>query len=102
MPKNDWDNEVWDNDDLSDDDLDDDENWDDDNGVDEEESAPCPECGKEIFVDAEMCPACGYWLTTAERHAIWSGGSSSAKLLSVGKVLLVVVLIALMSGLLIF
>jgi hypothetical protein len=68
----------------------------------EEEVAPCPQCGAEIFVDAEMCTACGHWLSVAERHALWSGGSQSNSLLSVGKVVLIVVLIALMSGLMLF
>jgi uncharacterized paraquat-inducible protein A len=27
----------------------------------------CPHCGAEIDEDAEQCPVCGMWLTTAER-----------------------------------
>ena len=60
----------------------------------------CPECGAEIDVEAEACPSCGYWLTTAERHTLWDGGSQVKGMMGVGKVALVVILIALMSGLL--
>ncbi len=81
------------------DDWDDDEDWDDEQ---DEASGPCPECQAEIHVDAEVCPACGYWLTTADRHALWDGGSPVKGLMSVGKFVLVVILIALMSGLLLF
>ena len=35
----------------------------------------CPECGAEIDVEAEVCPSCGYWLTTAERHTLWDADS---------------------------
>lgn len=62
----------------------------------EHQFAPCPECGAEMHVEAEMCPDCGYWLSTAERHALWDSGSSS--LLSTGKFFLVVLLVVLFLG----
>jgi len=69
---------------------------------DEEATGLCPECQTEIHVDAEVCPSCGYWLTTADRHALWDGASPVRGLMSVGKVVLVLILIALMSGLVLF
>ncbi len=64
-----------------------------------EATGPCPECGVEIDTEAEMCAACGYWLTTGDRHTLWDGGSSVRGAMSAGKVALVVLLIILMSGL---
>ncbi len=82
-----------------------DEEWDDPYEQDDEDDEAiglCPECRAEIHVDAEVCPSCGYWLTTADRHAMWDGDSPVQGFMSVGKVVLVVILIALMSGLLVF
>jgi len=72
------------------------DNDDEDEEFDEEEFAPCPECGVEMLVEAELCPSCGYWLSTAERHALWSGGAQVGGFKSAGKVVLVLVLIALL------
>ncbi len=63
-----------------DDDRDDtwDEEWhDDDAGLDPGDEfgaslARCPECGADVAEIAECCPACGYWLTDEDRHALWS------------------------------
>ena len=89
---------------MSDDDWDDDEDDEDDEDAEavEEEFAPCPECGAKMLVDAELCPSCGYWLSTAERHALWSGGARVGRSKSVVKVTLVIVLIVLLSGLAFF
>lgn len=65
---------------------------------DVEECGPCPDCGAEIDVEAEMCPECGYWLTTAERHNLWDGRSRSKAALSVGQYVLVIVLAVLFLG----
>jgi len=83
---------------MSDEWAEDDEDWDDEY---EEDGATglCPECRAEIDVEAEMCPACGYWLTTADRHALWDGRSPVRGVMSVGKMVLVVILIVVMSGL---
>jgi len=82
------------------------EGWDDEDEDEFDESddatGRCPECQTEIHMDAEVCPSCGYWLTTADRHAMWDGTSPAKGLMSVGKVVLVVILIALMSGLALF
>lgn len=34
---------------------------------DVDRSIDCPHCGAEIDEDAEQCPSCGMWLTTADR-----------------------------------
>ncbi len=84
-------------------DWDDEEEWDDEyeqgDEEDDEATGLCPECRTEIHVDAEMCPSCGYWLTTADRHKLWDGESPVRGMMSVGKVVLVLILVALMSGL---
>ena len=81
------------------------DDWDDasgEDGEDDDQTGPCPECGTELHVDAEACYACGHWLTAAERHKLWDGGSQVRGAMGVGKVALVLILIALMSGLLFF
>lgn len=48
--------------------------WDDDledHFEEEADTIPCPECGAEIHAEAEACPACGYWITDADRDAAW-------------------------------
>jgi hypothetical protein len=39
----------------------DDEDWPDDG--DEEPTAPCPHCGREVLEDAERCPFCERYLS---------------------------------------
>jgi hypothetical protein len=63
---------------VIDDDLDDehatDEDWyDDDDDVGQDESAPCPECGGTVQSISDNCPQCGYWLSDADRRAMWTG-----------------------------
>ena len=31
-----------------------------------ETTAPCPNCGRQIYDDAEQCPHCGYYITEEE------------------------------------
>ena len=38
-------------------------------------TAPCPECGAEIYDDAEQCPACGQYITTTAQRGAWVGKS---------------------------
>ena len=42
--------------------------WDDDAPS---ETVPCPECGAEVYEDAEQCVSCGEWITTF--HSPWQG-----------------------------
>ncbi|MAG92153.1 MAG: hypothetical protein CMJ48_00160 [Planctomycetaceae bacterium] len=45
--------------------MDDDyENWDDEYDDDDGESyvVPCPNCGTEVYEDAEQCPSCGDYI----------------------------------------
>jgi hypothetical protein len=52
-----------------DDDFDPDEDWYDDDGeVDDAPPVRCPECRADVPAVADRCPACGYWLTDADRH----------------------------------
>ena len=45
----------------------------DDGDLDDDLSltAPCPECGAEIYEDAVRCPKCGSYVT--HRTTLWSG-----------------------------
>lgn len=38
---------------------------------DESEVVPCPECGADVYEDAEQCPACGQYVVHGSR--MWSG-----------------------------
>jgi hypothetical protein len=51
-----------------------DEDWyDDEDGLDdEEETAPCPECGRPVYAVTDKCPACGYWFSATDRRAMHS------------------------------
>lgn len=48
-----------------------DEDWDDDfdgdaEDFDEEPTIPCPDCGREIYEDAQRCPACGRYISAED------------------------------------
>ena len=53
MPSRDWDD---DSDELDDDYPDDDS---------EVELVRCPQCGADVYEDAEQCPECGEWITVS-------------------------------------
>jgi hypothetical protein len=58
-----------------------DDDWDDDEGVEdwdqdnEQETYPCPYCGKEVYEDAERCPRCEKYISgedaTTTRKPWW-------------------------------
>lgn len=93
----DWDDE--DDEDWDDDDADWEEGFEGDEGeerYDPVETGSCPECKKQIHVEVEACPYCGHWLTVAERHRLWDGKGGDLK--SLGKFLLIALLIAMMTA----
>ena len=57
---------------MSYDDPDDEDSYDDEDEPDDFESAECPECGAAIHSVSDKCPACGYWLSAADRRSMWS------------------------------
>ncbi len=75
----------------------DDEDWyDDDDEPDDEEAARCPECGGSVHSVSDKCPACGYWLSEADRRAMWTGMDKPVWI----KVTAAIVLMAIVAGLL--
>ena len=56
------------------DDLDDREYPDVDDTDDDEQTVVCPECGADVYEDADQCPACGMFLIHDTR--VWSGRST--------------------------
>jgi uncharacterized membrane protein YvbJ len=73
-----------------------DEDWYDDEQDDHQSDdlSGCPECGAEIYADAEQCPACGYWVTDEDRRAaesLASGWSSAVKAVAVGLLMMFLV-----------
>ncbi|MEM1305303.1 MAG: zinc-ribbon domain-containing protein [Planctomycetota bacterium] len=84
-PEDEYDREFYDElDDDPDDDPDD-------------ECFPCPECGAEVLADAEACPACGYWITDADRTAAWRAGSASGRIVTIGLWALVVAVFSMLA-----
>ncbi|HEY4234075.1 MAG TPA: hypothetical protein VGM76_11650 [Lacipirellulaceae bacterium] len=65
MPRDDWNDE--------------DEDWTDDiddpSDEEDDQTAVCPECGGHIFLGADKCPACGYWLSAADHRALGTDNS---------------------------
>lgn len=57
-------------DDWEDPDYGDDDYGDDDN---EPELVPCPECGGEVYEDAEQCPHCGQYIKPGGSKSVLSG-----------------------------
>lgn len=56
---------------------------------DEEDTAvPCPECGAEMSVYAEVCPACGHWLTEWEQRSAAGGAATTERIKKIGLVAL--------------
>jgi hypothetical protein len=45
------------------------EAWGDDDG--ESLTRPCPQCGCDVYEDAERCPLCGEWMTRT--RTAWEG-----------------------------
>lgn len=77
-----------------------DEDWydDEDDELDEQEAARCPECGGPVHVVTNKCPECGYWLTEADRRAMWSGMSQPRGVRIVAAIMLVIFVALLLFG----
>jgi hypothetical protein len=74
----------------------DDEDWYDDE-PDDEEVAHCAECGNPVHLIADKCPACGYWLSDADRRAMWAGMSKPLWLKVTALIVLVAFLLSLLA-----
>ena len=58
----------------ADEDLEDREFPDEPEDDEDDETIPCPHCRRPVFEDAERCPGCGRYLSTADaprRHPWW-------------------------------
>ena len=74
----------------------DDEDWNDDGGEsDDEEAVPCPECRKPVPGFLDKCPACGYWLSAADRRRLRSNESKPKWVLITAIVLIAIFLLSL-------
>lgn len=64
----------------------DEHDWEDDfdepSGADE--YVACPECGADVYADAEACSRCGYWLTDADHAAAWHANSATGRIKTFG------------------
>jgi hypothetical protein len=76
----------------------DDEDWyDDEDEPDDYEPARCPECNEPIHAIADKCPACGYWLSVADRRAMWAGMSKPLWVKVTAAIVLVAFLLSLLA-----
>ena len=78
----------------------DDEDWYYDEGdleddFEERESVHCPDCGAEVFRDADFCAKCGYWITDSDREKM---GATAGGVKPWGKATALVVLGAFVLG----
>ncbi len=62
-----------------------------DDADEEEQIFACPECGGDVYDDAERCPGCGHWVTDADRFGRAGEGAAWVKWVAV--VLIVVVIV---------
>jgi len=76
-----------------------DEDWtDDDSELGDEEPGRCPECGGSMHSISDRCPECGYWLSEADRRAMWSGIAKPAWLRVTAIVVLIAFLVTLLAA----
>jgi uncharacterized paraquat-inducible protein A len=80
----------------------DDEEWydeDDDSSQepDESETGHCPECSDPVYEFTNKCPACGYWLTDADRRRMSSGASKPTWVLVTAGIILVVLVLGMLT-----
>jgi uncharacterized paraquat-inducible protein A len=68
----------------------------------DDDTAPCPECGTQIYADLDHCPKCGHWLTDADHRALDrdTGFFSSRRVRLVALVMLAAFVFALLAGIL--
>jgi hypothetical protein len=74
----------------------DDEDWydeDDNEDPDEAETGHCPECRGPVYELTDKCPACGYWLTQADRRLLWSSESKPKWVLLTATVILAILVL---------
>jgi hypothetical protein len=75
----------------------DDEDWyseDDAESYDDAEAGHCPECSAVVYEFSERCPACGYYLSVADRGRLFAGESKPKWVLITATVVLVVLILA--------
>jgi RNA polymerase subunit RPABC4/transcription elongation factor Spt4 len=65
-----------------------------DSDLDNADYLPCPECGEDVFDDAEQCPHCGQYITFSTNP--WSGRSPAWIVIgALGVIAVIVTLLAL-------
>jgi hypothetical protein len=78
----------------------DDEVWydDEDDDFEDADASPCPECGAEIYDDADHCSKCGHWLTDADRRTRVPGLFQSRGVRIVAIIILAISVFVLLAG----
>lgn len=74
----------------------DDEDWyseDEDESYDDAEFGRCPECSAVVYEFSERCPACGYYLSAADRRRLFAGDSKPKWVLITAAVILVILVL---------
>ena len=86
--------ESWDDGWQDDDDAYDDDAYDDSD--DDAEVVGCPECGADVYEDAERCPTCGEYIVHSSADYVWS--SRPAWWIVLGALGILAVIVALAFG----
>ena len=76
----------------------DDEEWHEEDAESDDEGAACPECGGPIHTVTDKCPNCGYWLSEADRRAMWSGMEKPTWIKATAVIVLITIVLGLLSA----
>jgi hypothetical protein len=77
-----------------------DEDWyaeDEDESYADADAGHCPECFAVVYEFAERCPACGYYLSAADRRRLFAGESKPKWVLITATVILAILILGVLT-----
>ena len=61
------------------------------------QAALCPECSAVVYEFSERCPACGYYLSAADRRRLFAGDSKPKWVLITATVILAILILGVLT-----